>query len=115
MHAQGGECSGSGDRWMSAGVGIPSCPVCLRSYRQLGLSDPPRIIRTGPRRGRLADRIPAHDKEAADDPSDQPGVQQAEIDAENGWMRAAEAGDPETWAEEDLGRLIEICGYGPPS
>jgi hypothetical protein len=40
--------------------------------------------------------------------------QAAEIDAENAWLRAAEAGTPDTWAEENLERMIEACGYGPP-
>lgn len=43
-----------------------------------------------------------------------PLMQQAEIWAEDAWLRHAEAGDPETWHEEDLARLTEIYGYGPP-
>lgn len=40
--------------------------------------------------------------------------QAAEIYAEDAWLRAAEAGTPETWEEENRDRMIEACGYGPP-
>ncbi len=43
-----------------------------------------------------------------------PLQQQAEIWAEDAWLRAAEAGTPDTWAEENIARLTEIYGYGPP-
>lgn len=39
---------------------------------------------------------------------------QAENDAENAWLKAAEAGTPDTWADSDRDRLIELYGYGPP-
>jgi hypothetical protein len=35
----------------------------------------------------------------------------AELYAENAWLRAAEAGTPETWAEEDHERMLEAM-YG---
>lgn len=35
-----------------------------------------------------------------------------EIWAEGAWLRHAEAGTPETWAEEELARLTDL--YGPP-
>lgn len=38
----------------------------------------------------------------------------AEAYAEGAWLRAAEAGTLETWAEEDRDRLIDLYGYGPP-
>lgn len=37
-----------------------------------------------------------------------------EFYAEGAWLRAAEAGDPATWAAEDYDRLVELHGYGPP-
>ena len=38
----------------------------------------------------------------------------AEIWAEGAWLRAAEAGSPETWREEEIDRMTEALGYGPP-
>ncbi len=38
-------------------------------------------------------------------------AQEGEIWAENAWLRAAEAGDPETWAEEDRAREIDAYAY----
>jgi len=38
----------------------------------------------------------------------------AEIYAEGAWLRAAEAGTPDTWADEDRERMIDALGYGPP-
>jgi hypothetical protein len=38
----------------------------------------------------------------------------AELYAENAWLRAAEAGTPETWREEDFDRMVDALGYGPP-
>ena len=37
--------------------------------------------------------------------------QAAECWAEDGWLRAAEAGTPDTWADEDRERMI--AAYGP--
>ena len=37
-----------------------------------------------------------------------------EIAAEGAWLRAAEAGNPDTWADEDRERQIAFEGYGPP-
>jgi hypothetical protein len=38
----------------------------------------------------------------------------SELYAENAAVRAAEAGTPETWREEDLDRMVDALGYGPP-
>ena len=38
--------------------------------------------------------------------------QAAECWAEDGWLRAAEAGTPDTWEDEDRERMI--AAYGPP-
>lgn len=38
----------------------------------------------------------------------------AEIHAEGAWLRAAEAGNPDTWVDEDRERQIAFEGYGPP-
>jgi hypothetical protein len=40
--------------------------------------------------------------------------QAAEIWAENAWLRAAEAGTPDTWRDEDLERMAEACGLPVP-
>jgi hypothetical protein len=37
-----------------------------------------------------------------------------EIWAENAWLRAAEAGTPDTWREEELERMAEACGTPVP-
>lgn len=37
-----------------------------------------------------------------------------EVWAEGAWLRAAEAGTPDTWADEDRERMTEVLGYGPP-
>ena len=34
--------------------------------------------------------------------------------AENAWLRHAETGRPDTWADEDRAREINALGYGPP-
>lgn len=34
--------------------------------------------------------------------------------AENAWLRAAEAGTPDSWAEEDYERMVAAVGYGSP-
>lgn len=40
----------------------------------------------------------------------------AELEAENAWLRAAEAGAPDTWRDEDLERMAEAYGTPiPPS
>lgn len=38
----------------------------------------------------------------------------AEIHAENAWLRYAEMGTPDTQAEEDYARMVDVCGYGSP-
>lgn len=40
--------------------------------------------------------------------------QEAEIYAENGWLRAAEAGTPDTWRDEELARMAEASGLPVP-
>lgn len=45
---------------------------------------------------------------------DQLQQQLAEIWAENAWLRAAEAGDPATWHEDDLERMAEATGLPVP-
>jgi hypothetical protein len=47
--------------------------------------------------------------------ADRKAESDAEIWAENAWLRAAEAGTPDTWADEDRERAIEFYGYGPPA
>lgn len=37
-----------------------------------------------------------------------------ELYAENAWLRHAEQGNPDTWADEDRERMTEALGYGPP-
>jgi hypothetical protein len=39
---------------------------------------------------------------------------EADRAAENGWLRVAEAGTPDRWADEDHDRLADVLGYGPP-
>lgn len=34
--------------------------------------------------------------------------------AEGAWLRAAESGNPDTWADEERERTIDALGYGPP-
>jgi len=52
-------------------------------------------------------------RRAAEAAPDEPDYA-AEAYAEGAWLRAAEAGNPDTWAEEDRERQIAIYGYGPP-
>jgi hypothetical protein len=40
--------------------------------------------------------------------------QASECWAEDAWLRAAEAGTPDTWREDDIARMAEALGYGPP-
>lgn len=42
------------------------------------------------------------------------GQADAEIYAENAAVRYAEMGDPASWHDEQIERLTEIYGYGPP-
>jgi hypothetical protein len=41
-------------------------------------------------------------------------AQAREIWAEDAWLRAAEAGTPETWREEELERIAEASGLPIP-
>lgn len=49
-----------------------------------------------------------HDERYFDD-----AMYRQEDAAENAWLRAAEAGNPDSWAEEDRERWTEIYGIPP--
>ncbi len=79
------------------------CPGCTAHERAMGRTDTIRHA--------SADHVDFCRSRTADMDAEA----KAEIDAEGAWLRAAEAGTPDTWADEDRDRAIEALGYGPPA